>query len=32
MPPEAFQRASQAAFERGVRDHFNLPVVGYDGG
>jgi hypothetical protein len=32
MPPEAFQRATRAAVERGVRDHFNLPVVSYDGG
>ena len=32
MPPEAFQRASRAAVERGIRDHFNLPVVSYDGG
>jgi hypothetical protein len=32
MPPEAFQRANRAALERGVRDHFNLPVVSFDGG
>ena len=31
MPPEAYQRASRAAVERGVRDHFNLPVVSYVG-
>jgi hypothetical protein len=32
MPPEALQRASRAALERGVRDHFDLPVVSFDGG
>ena len=32
MPPEAFERAIRAAVDRGVRDHFNLPVVSYDGG
>jgi hypothetical protein len=32
MLPDAFQRASVAAFERGVRERCGLPVVSYDGG
>lgn len=32
MPPEAYTRACDAAFERVVRERYGLPVVSYDGG
>ena len=32
MPADAFQRASQAALRRSVRERFGLPTVSYDGG
>jgi hypothetical protein len=30
MAPDAYQRARAAAFERSVRDYFNLPTIAFE--